>query len=290
MRSKWVLLIAVAALVLVFAGCSKPDTPQAVAEEFWQALAENDAGDIVELSTLSDPSRFDGFGRDWNQGLPDFGRVVIDGKEATVEISLPVEGASAERRSITTYLVLDNDGQWLVDYDRTEKAILNPSPLDGLMGQINQLGDQLRQAFNRSSDNLSERMDSMAKEFEAYSDDATRKAEAVMEDYSRALQDILKELEQSIDEALEDNQRASEEDQWQLQQTSNTLTETRENLAEPSLEVLADASRALAESGQRLAKVSDQAFEEYKPVWEEKLNDIKKRTAEFFEELAASFK
>ena len=46
-------LVAVATLTLL-AGCSNPETPQEVAAAFWQAMAENDAGDVMEYSTLAE--------------------------------------------------------------------------------------------------------------------------------------------------------------------------------------------------------------------------------------------
>lgn len=281
--------VALLSLVLsVVAGCSKPETPQEVAAEFWQAMAENDADGVADLSTLADASAFDSYGREWFDTVPDFGRVVIDEREATIVTRLPSEGgASGERREVMTYLV-ELNGDWLVDYDRTGKAIMNPSPLDGLMGEINKLGDRLSATFSQSSDDLALQMDAMAREIEAYSGEASRKAEQVMEDYGRALQEFMEELEKSIEEALKDNQQAPARDRSALQQTAADLNQSRDRLDEPDFDAFADSSRALAEAGARFSRLSDESFKSYQQKWDAKLDEVSQRTQSFFEDLERS--
>lgn len=281
----------VALLSLVFsvvAGCSKPETPQEVAAEFWQAMAENDADGVGDLSTLADASAFDSYDREWFDTVPDFGRIVIEEREATIVTRLPSDGgASGERREVMTYLV-ELNGDWLVDYERTGKAIMNPSPLDGLMGEINRLGDRLSATFSQSSDDLALQMDAMAREFEAYSGEASRKAEQVMDDYGRALQEFMEELEKSIDEALKDNQQAPARDRSALQQTAADLNQSRDRLDEPDFDAFADSSRALAEAGARFSRLSDESFKSYQQTWDAKLDEIGERTSRFFADLESS--
>jgi uncharacterized protein YukE len=269
----------------VVAGCSKPETPQEVAAEFWQAMSENDADAVTDLSTLADPSDFDGYARDWFETVPDFGRVIIEEREATIVTRLPSENAaSGERQEVITYLV-ELNGDWLVDYHRTGEAIINPSPLDGLMGEINKLGERLSATFNRSSDDLALRMDAMAREFEAYSDEASRRARKAMEEYGGALQDFMEELEKSIEEALEDNQQAPAQDRTALQQTAADLNQSSDRLDEPDFAAFADSSRTLADAGNRFSRLSDDSFKGYQQKWDAKLDEISERTMAFFEEI-----
>ncbi|MFN2359695.1 MAG: hypothetical protein ABR522_01270 [Marinobacter sp.] len=282
----WWLKVAVLMLVVAVAtGCSKPETPQEVAAEFWQAMAENDAEAVSELSTLANPADFDGYSHDWFETVPDFGRVVIEDREASIVTRVPSEdGASAERREVVTWLV-ELNGDWLVDYDRTGKAIMNRSPLEDLMGEINKLGERLSATFSQSSDDLARQIDEMAREFEAYSDEASRKARQAMEDYGRALQGLMEELEESVEQALKDNQQAPAGDRSALQQTASDLSTSSEKLDEPDFEAFADSSRALAEAGERFSELSDESFSEYQQIWDAKLDEISERTIAFFEEL-----
>ncbi|MDF0749525.1 hypothetical protein NLU14_04690 [Marinobacter sp. 71-i] len=288
MNNSWFKLALLALVVVVVAGCSKPETPQEVAAEFWQAMAENDADAIAELSTLADPSDFDGYDREWFDTVPDFGRVIIDEREATIVTRLPSEnGASGERREVTTYLV-ELNGDWLVDYDRTGEAIMNPSPFDGLVGEINKLGERLTATFGQSSDDLAREMDAMAREFEAYSEQTRRRAEQAMEDYGRALQGFMEELEKSIEEALQNNQQAPARDRSALQQTAADLDQSSDRLDEPDFDAFADSSRALAEAGARFSRLSDDAFKDYQREWDARLDEIRERTRAFFEDLEGS--
>lgn len=285
MSYSWFRVVALTLAVVVVAGCSKPETPQEVAAEFWQAMSEKDADTVVGLSTLATPSAFDSYARDWSDIVPDFGRVVIDDREATIVTRLPAEsGVTGELREVKTYLV-EQSGDWLVDYDRTGEAIINPSPFAGLIGEMNRLGERLTASFGQSSDDLSRQMDAIAREFEAYSDQAQRRAEQAMEEYGQALQELMEELEESIEEALEDNQRAPERDRSVLQRTAADLNRSSDRLDEPDFDAFADSSRALAEAGARFSRLSDDAFKSYKHTWDVKLDEITERTRVFFEEL-----
>lgn len=290
MMYSWFRVVALALSVVVVSGCSKPETPQEVAAEFWQAVAENDADTVVDLSTLATASAFDGYAREWFETVPDFGRVVIENGEATIVTRLPAEeGAAGQRREIMTYLIkLDN--AWLVDYNRTGEALMNPSPLDGLMGEINRLGERLSATFSRSSEDLAVKMEAMAREFEAYSDEAGRRTEQAIRNYGRALQEFMEELEQSIEEALEENQQAPARERSGLQQTATDLRQSSDRLDDPDFDALADSSRALAEAGQRFSQLGDSTFRDYQRQWDARLEEINERTRAFFRDLENSMK
>ena len=288
MSYSWFRVVALTLAAVVVTGCSKPETPQEVAAEFWQAMSEKDADTVADLSTLAAASAFDSYARDWSDIVPDFGRVVIDDREATIVTRLPAEdGVPGERREVNTYLV-ERGGDWLVDYDRTGEAIMNPSPFAGLIGEMSRLGDRLTASFGQSSDDLSRQMDAIAREFEAYSDQTQRRAEQAMEEYGQALRGLMEELEKSIEEALEDNQRAPERDRSALQRTAADLNRSSGRLDEPDFDAFVDSSRALAEAGARFSRLSDDTFKSYKRTWDAKLDEITERTRAFFEELHGS--
>ncbi len=277
--------LAVVASLLLLAGCSKPETPQEVAAAFWQAMAENDAGDVVALSTLTDEKQFDAYKRDWTNAVPSFGRVVIEEREATIVTRLPTEeGSDGERLELQTYLVSTAEG-WLVDYQRTGDAILNPSPFSGLMGQLNSLGEKLSASFARSSEDLEARMNELSRDLEAYSDELRIRAERAMEDFADALQEAMKNLEESLNESLEDNDQAPQEDRVILEQASRDLDQKAEALDEPTAEHLAEATRAVAEAGESLSRLSSETWAEYRDQWEARLDDIRADTKAFFEDL-----
>ncbi len=283
-------MFAWVSLVILLSACSKPNTPQDVAAAFWQAMADNDASDVVEYSTLNSESGFDGYEREWADVVPSYGRVVIDGAEASIVTRLPAENASGnERREVMTYLV-EKQGQWLVDYERTGEAIMNPSPFSSLMGQLSEISDRITASFSSSSDDMERRMNDLARELEAYSNDVARRADEAINEYGQVLRDYMEELEESVNRALEDNSQAPEGDRRTLEQAAKDLENGSEELTDPTLEALANATRTLTETGQRLANVSSESFERNRDEWAAKLQEIRERSEAFFQELRDSLK
>ncbi len=280
--------IAMSLLLGAMAGCSRPETPLETTTAFWKAMVANDAGDVADLSTLSGVSGYDGYARTWTDTVPSFGRVVMDKDQATVVTELPAGAAANDRpMTITTYLVRQND-HWLVDYKRTGEAVMHPSPLSGLIGQLSDLGDRITASFNRSSDDLSRQMNEFSREFQAFSAQAGRQAEQAIEKYAEALQAFMKTLERSVQEALNQNRQAPAADRQALQQTAASLHQSRARLDDPDFQTLADSSSALAQASDKLARLSDKAFDHYQPEWKATLQAIRERTDAFFKELRAS--
>jgi hypothetical protein len=218
MKKRWLAMVTLAALAAVFAGCTRPESPQQVAAEFWQAVSEGDAGAATDLSTLTDAGSFDGFGLDWAGTLPDFGRVVIDADQATIVTRVTTEnGAPVERRELLTHLVRIND-QWLVDYQSTREAVMDRPALSGLMNDIDRLGQQLDQAVGETSDKLSNQVDQMAEKFRTYSEETGQKAEEALEDFGKSLEDLREKIKETLEEAEKKRQESAQPDQ--LEQAS----------------------------------------------------------------------
>lgn len=278
-----------AALTLtILAGCSNPETPQEVAAAFWQAMADNDAGDVMEYSTLADSATFDGYKRSWTDAVPSFGRVVIEDREATIVTRLPAEagteGTEGERLELVTYLVRFQD-QWLVDYDRTGEAILNPSPFSSIMGELNRLGEKLSARFSASSEELEQQMEQLARDLETYSEEMSRQAESAMGEFGKKLQEAMRELERSVEEALKDDEPTPQEDRVILERAARDLDRQADELSDPTMESLANASRTVAETGERFTHLSEETLNRYRDEWEQKLAEMRADADEFIEQL-----
>ena len=153
---------------MLLAACTGPESPEEVSRAFWQAVIEQDAGEANDYSTLVEDAGFDGYQRDWQGVELEWGRVVIDGQEATVDTVFSGLPERAEPLETTTYLV-KKDGQWLVDYFRTGEA-LNSGPLWGdVMNQLEALGKDLKTELARHSDDL-------AREFEVLTEELRQQA------------------------------------------------------------------------------------------------------------------
>ena len=277
-------LVAIATLTLL-AGCSNPETPQEVAAAFWQAMAENDADDVMEYSSLADTAAFDGYRRSWTDAVPSFGRVVIEDREATIVTRLPPEaGTEGERLELVTYLVRFQ-GQWLVDYDRTGEAVLNPSPFNSIMGELSRLGEELSARFSSSSDEFEQQMEQLAQDLEAYSEEMGRQAESAMDEFGKKLQEAMRELERSVEDALKDSEPTPEEDRVILEQAARDLDRQADELNEPTMESIASASRTVAETGERFTRLSEETLNRYREEWQQRLAEMRADADEFIEQL-----
>jgi hypothetical protein len=276
----------IAALTLtMLAGCSRPETPQEVAAAFWQAMAENDADDVMEYSTLAGTDAFDGYRRSWTDAVPSFGRVIIEDREATIVTRLPAEAATeGERLELVTYLVRFQE-QWLVDYDRTGEAILNPSPFNSIMGELSRLGEELSARFSSSSDDFEQQMEQLARDLETYSEQMGRQAESAMDEFGKKLQEAMRELERSLEGALEENEPTPPEDRVILEQAARDLDRQADELSDPTMESLASASRTVAETGQRFTRLSEGTRNRYRDEWQQMLAEMRADANEFIEQL-----
>lgn len=279
-------LLVTALSIIMLAGCSHPETPQEVAAAFWQAMADNDAGDVVEYSTLTDKAEFDGYERSWTNVVPSFGRVVIDGDSASVVTRLPAEGGpEGERLELVTWLVREGES-WVVDYPQTGAAIVNPSPFQSLMSELNKLGEQLSGSLKASSGELEQGVNELARQLQAYSDDMGRKAEGALEDFSQQLRKAMKTLQKSLEQALEQDNQATPDDRVILEQAARELGDSAGALNEPTLDALANAGRALSETGEQLARLSDATLTRYRDQWQASLAEIRTDIEAFFSGLS----
>ncbi|WP_166264646.1 hypothetical protein [Marinobacter caseinilyticus] len=275
--------------VLVLSACTGPETPQEVTEAFWHSVIENDAGDATELSTLTDEADFDGFARDWQDVTVSWGRVVIDGDEASIVTTLDGLGdgdGDGDRDPVqtATYLTRQNQ-QWLVDHRRTGDALADRPMFDQVMRQLGDLGDKFRARFSESSDDAAREMERMAEELERKMTAADQQFSRTMEAFGEQLEKALDELSQSIEDALKDQPSASPDDRRTLNQAVIRLDQNREQLGdETDLRSISQGSKALAETQLSLNSVGRE-FEDYKIQWQRQMRRIEKDMARFMDEL-----
>lgn len=277
--------MAVASMLAFLAGCSKPETPQEVTEAFWLSVTENDADEVVELSTLTDPAQFDGFGTEWQSVSFEWGTIVIDGSRATVE-TLFLSPDSEDARKVLTYLQRRED-EWMVDYERTQRAVTSRSMFDGVIGTLSDLSDRLSASLDRSSDSVSKRLDDMAEELDALSREAEKRSREALEEYGEKLQEHIEALTDSIEEALKGEPEATPRDRQLLEASRQDLSAQQERLDEPNLQAFAESSRAVTQTRFRLTELDQARFEDYRNDWQDWIEEIEKDLSEFMDEVAA---
>jgi len=281
MRKKYLLAALISSSLLT--ACGGSQSPQEVSRAFWQAVVAQDAGEANEYSTLIEDAGFDGYQRDWQGVEVEWGRVVIDGHQATVDTTFLGLSDRQNPLETTTYLV-QKDDQWLVDYYRTGEA-LNDGPLWGdVVNQLEALGKDLQSQLTRHSNDL-------AREFEALSDELSQQASeagesfsGMVDDYGQMLRQHIEQLSDSLREALKNNPEASVEDRQLLNEAVIRLEEQSEELEQPDVQSVTESTRVALATQLQLGDLGEE-FSGYKAQWQQRLADMEKELAEFVDQL-----
>lgn len=248
---------------LLLAGCGGPETPQEVTEAFWTAVKTDDAGAVVEYSTLKETGEYDRFSRDdWSDVELSWGTVVIDGADASIDTELsPVEEDGASMNFVT-HLVREQE-QWRVDYARTADELQAGALLDGLVSKMGAIGRQISHRIDDASRELDANIKSMAEDFRALSRSVQESTSETVEEYGARIRRHMDELADSIDRALKEHRNdVSDEDGETLRAIADDLHEGSERSGS-----VAESGETLATALQRLAAVDSEALDAYRKQW-----------------------
>jgi methyl-accepting chemotaxis protein len=281
MRKKYLLAALVSSSLLT--ACGGPQSPQEVSRAFWLAVVEQDAGEANEYSTLIEDAGFDGYQRDWQGVEVEWGRVVIDGNQATVDATF--RGLSDRQNPLetTTYLV-QKDDQWLVDYYRTGEA-LNDGPLWGdVVNQLEALGKDLQSQLTRHSNDLAREFEALREELSQQASEAGESFSGMVDDYGQMLRQHIEQLSDSLREALKNNPEASVEDRQLLNEAVIRLEEQSDELEQPDVQSVTESTRVALATQLQLGDLGEE-FSGYKAQWQQRLADMEKELAEFVDQL-----
>lgn len=269
-HTRWFVILV---LPLLLSACFGPKTPQEVTQAFWKAVLNNDAKDVVQFSTLANTKNYDAFSKKWTDFHAEWGRVVIEQKQASVVSNLIAPANSdQEDRKFITYLVKQN-GKWMVDYNRTKLSV-NGGVLGDLFGQLNQLGNQLGKQLDSSADKFRQEMDRMSKELEQMAKSFNDQASKSLNDYAEQLQNKLKQLEDSINRALNENKKLPEHDRQTLEVAEKNLQQDRQRLQKPDVNTILESNRNIGVTQQSLNSLEDSSLDQYKREWQDLTREI----------------
>lgn len=258
---------------LMLSACGGPETPQEVSKAFWQSVIDGDAGEVADLSTLDDESRFDGFGQDWQGATASSGRIVIEGPTARITTQIKgLKDQDDKPLETTTYLVQE-DGEWQVDYAHTKEAFTNRPLFDQVMRKLEDFGEQMRSSFSASSDKAAMDIERMSEQLKDRMAAANEDVSKQMDDFAEKLGEAMEALSESISNALEDNPQAAPQDRRTLQQAVIRLDENREELDDPTVQSVADGSKTLAQVQLSLNQLGDR-FAAYQKAWGEQVKQV----------------
>jgi len=264
---------------LLLSACGGAQSPEEVSQAFWQSVIEGDASEANDYSTLIEDAGFNGFQRQWQGAEIEWGRVVIDGNEATVDtmfIGLPERDKPLQT---TTYLV-QKDGEWLVDYFRTGEA-LNDGPLWGdVVNQLEALGKDLQTELARHSGDLAREFETLTDQLRRQAAEASESFSGLVDDYGQMLRQHIEQLSDSLREALKNNPEASVEDRQLLNEAVIRLEEQSEALENPDVDSVTESTRVALATELQLSELGDE-FSAYKAEWQQRLAEMETQLGDY---------
>ena len=283
-------MIGILFAALVLAGCAKkPETVTEVSKAFWGAVITDDAGDVVEYSTLDSEEQYDRFGRDWKGMIPSPGQVVIDGDRARVntQVAAPDTG-DADMLYFVTFLVRTPDG-WKVDYDKTARAVHASGAVVDFVDRITGLGQDIQRQFEHTSENIAIQMNAVVEQIDRMTEEYQDHAREAIDDTAASLQRLLDQLIASLNKAVEDLQGPEGEVQRkQLEESIDRLQSSSREMANPSLDAIANAGQQVIAVAGKLARLSKDKLQQYGEEWNRILDQFDAELTRFIDAYTAS--
>ncbi|MDH5356748.1 MAG: hypothetical protein OEY09_20075, partial [Gammaproteobacteria bacterium] len=188
MTGKIQTLILTTLIGFLLASCQSPETPQQVAQHFWQAVIEDKPDEVVKYSTLVDVKDYDRFSTNWNGFQPSLGKITIENNTASVVSQFtPPTGADLKERKLTTYLVMQNE-EWKVDYQRTRDEMKTDKKAGSLFGKLNQIGKEIQKQLENSADEFNSEMEQLGEKLQELSDQVGNDAAEGVEKFADELE------------------------------------------------------------------------------------------------------
>ena len=165
-------------LCLVMLGCSDHQSPQAVAQQFWQAMAE---GELDTAKGLASAGSMDGVTLSSRIGKVQLGESRQQDSATLVATSLEkATGDGVVELSFDTVVVLE-DSLWRVDFNRTVKSMVGNSltQLRQAIGEsVNEMGrsvgEAVDEALNDAVEEVNEALQGAAEEMQKAADELRR--------------------------------------------------------------------------------------------------------------------
>ncbi|UTW45960.1 hypothetical protein KFE80_03405 [bacterium SCSIO 12696] len=185
-RLCWLLLAA-----LLLSACTDNDSPQAVSQRFWQAMAD---GDVEAAKALATRGSMDGISINDDRRIEalQIGDVSL---EEGADVSLvatafdSVNGSSRIGLSFDTVLE-QHQGQWRVNFSRTTQSML---------------GSSFQQLQNALAETISEAGDAIGEAVDGALDDAVREMSSVLQDTARDMQQAADGIRAELEQLKQDD-------------------------------------------------------------------------------------
>ena len=157
--------------LLSVSACQSTKTVEEITLAFWSAIAENNLAIAKKYcSVQSRPLLSSSQHNIFQNTTLSYGKIVIDGHQATVETLIIPDDANSKKSSFITFLLKENNN-WKIDCQRSSKNLENSQLFIDLFKSLNRLSDTVNKELEHQLPLIEQGIKSFEQEFKQKIDD-----------------------------------------------------------------------------------------------------------------------
>lgn len=180
-------LLLVTFILLTACTAQKPNTPLTVAQTFWTATLNGDINTAKQFLTPQSQAKFKVFVQS-PKDFVELGEQSITSERAEILTQLTRHQDKKVTKTALRTVLVNQQGQWLVDYEQTKKTMLGSE----LQSVFDQLSNTMRTTIDKSMELMGESV------------------KGELESIERSLQENMKELDEAIQKQKKAQQQPPE--------------------------------------------------------------------------------
>ena len=182
-------------LITCLVACTKPATPDQVANRFWSAIQSGDAGKVKKYVSAKDKVTLQSLDDVLAIEAVQFGKIIIDGSKASIDTTVSLAGDRVTDLPVSTHLTLENE-KWVIDYERTMHTMAAAGQVAAVINQFKDIGSAIRKSIDQSVNEFQKVIPELERELsnmEQQIEQSVPKLKSRFEKFSKDLEQALKE-------------------------------------------------------------------------------------------------
>lgn len=180
-------LLFVTLLLLTACTPPKPNTPMTVAQAFWTATLDGDVETAKQFLTPQSRPNFE-FILQSNKDFVELGEQSISSTEAEILTQLTQYRGDESRKVALRTILVNQQGQWLVDFDKTSNSMLGSE----LQSALDQLSNTMRETIDKGvkvmGESVKEELENMERSLQETLEDLNQELEKQEKEYKERQQ------------------------------------------------------------------------------------------------------
>lgn len=201
-RLSWFYLAIL--LIALIHGCDNPETPQEVAQNFWNAIKVQDIDTARKYSTVATRDSIELSEELFHDAIVTFGKIIIDGSKTTIETTLQTSKNSSEAIVPLLTILKKEEGVWRVDYEETKNTIKDDISLSEMVNDLRKLGEELSNNVNETLSKLKQKIPEIEKKVQNHIKITSKEIEESFQQHIPEIKKSIEELGKTLEGEAQD--------------------------------------------------------------------------------------